>query len=160
LFLSDRRMLRRKPMSEKDLRATEIIKRYAAYSAGAGLIPVPALDIAAIGGVQLKMIAELAKVYDVPFENDRVRPIVSALIGGYASAKVGSGLGASLLKSVPLFGQVLGMLSVPAFGAGVTWAIGKVFVRHFASGGTFLDFDPDKVRAFFKGEHAAGAAAA
>ena len=72
-------------MSEKDLRAEEVIKRYAAYSAGAGLIPVPMLDMAAIGAVQLKMLKDLSAVYEVTFENDRVRPIVAAVIGGYAS---------------------------------------------------------------------------
>ena len=145
-------------MSEKDLRAEEVIKRYAAYSAGAGLIPVPVLDMAAIGAVQLKMLQDISAVYDVPFENDRVRPIVAAIIGGYAASKLGTGIGGSMLKSVPLFGQVFGVLAVPAFGAGLSWAIGRVFMQHFASGGTFLDFDPDKVRAFFKGGKTAAAA--
>ena len=63
-----------------------------------------------------------------------------------------------MLKSVPLFGQVLGVLAVPAFGAGLTWAVGRIFMQHFASGGTFLDFDPEKVRAFFKSGKAAAAA--
>ena len=27
--------------------------------------------------------------------------------------------------------------------------MGKVFIQHFESGGTFLDFDPDKVRSYF-----------
>ncbi len=147
-------------VSERDLRATEVIKKYAAYSAGAGMIPIPTLDMAAIGGLQLKMVAELAKVYEVPFENDRVRPIVTAVIGGYASTKIGAGIGGSMLKGIPLFGQVLGVLSVPIFGAGMTWAVGKIFVQHFASGGTFLDFDPDKVRAYFKSSHGAKSAAA
>jgi uncharacterized protein (DUF697 family) len=145
-------------MSEKDLRATEVIKKYAAYSAGAGLIPIPMLDTIAIAGVQLKMIADLAAVYDVPFENDRVRPIVASLIGGYSSSKIGYGIGGSMLKSVPLFGTVFGVLSVPAFGAGLSWAVGRIFMQHFASGGTFLDFDPDKVRTYFKSNKAAAAA--
>jgi uncharacterized protein (DUF697 family) len=144
-------------MSDKDLLANEIVKRYAVYAAGAGLIPIPALDMAAIGGVELKMVADLAKVYDVPFENDRVRPIVAAVIGGYGSTKIGAGIGGSMLKSVPVVGQVLGVLSVPAFGTAMTWAIGRVFIQHFASGGTFLDFDPEKVRTFFKGPRAAAA---
>jgi len=47
---------------------------------------------------------------------------------------------------------------VPAFGAGMSWAVGRIFMQHFASGGTFLDFDPDKVRAFFKSGKTAAAA--
>ena len=34
--------------------------------------------------------------------------------------------------------------------AGVTFVIGKVFMKHFASGGTLLDFDPPDYREFIK----------
>ena len=36
-----------------------------------------------------------------------------------------------------------------------TWAMGKVFTQHFATGGTLLDFDPDTMREHFKTEMAA-----
>ena len=144
-------------MSDKDVLATEIVKRYSLYAGGAGLIPVPVVDFAAITGVQLKMLAELSKVYGIPFEQDRVRPIVSSLIGGYAATKLGYGAGGSLLKSVPVVGPLLGAVAVPGFAAGLSWAIGKVFIQHFASGGTFLDFDPEKVREFFSTKSTAAA---
>jgi uncharacterized protein (DUF697 family) len=136
-------------MSDKDVAAQEIVKKYALYAAGAGLIPFPVVDFAAIAALELKMLRDLGALYEMPFEQDRVRPIVAALIGGYSSTKIGYGVGGSMLKSVPLIGQAVGLVSVPAFGAGVTYAIGKVFIQHFASGGTFLDFDPEKVRGFF-----------
>ena len=139
-------------MTHKDRLATEIAKKYSMYAAGAGLIPIPMLDWAAITGVQVKMLADIGSVYGVPFESDRVRPIVSALLAGYVSQKLGYGVGGSLLKSVPIIGTALGVLSVPAFGAALTYAVSKVFIVHFASGGTFLDFDPDKVRAHFQSE--------
>jgi uncharacterized protein (DUF697 family) len=136
-------------MSDKDVAAQEIVKRYSLYAGGAGLIPVPVVDFAAIAAIEVKMLRDLGHLYDVPFTQDKVRPIVAALIGGYTSTKVGYGVGGSMIKSVPLLGQVLGMVSVPAFAAGLTWAIGRIFITHFASGGTFLDFDPNKVRDFF-----------
>ncbi|MCI5165392.1 MAG: GTPase, partial [Candidatus Electrothrix sp. GM3_4] len=37
----------------------------------------------------------------------------------------------------------------PATAEAVTYAVGKVFHQHFASGGTFLTFDPDKVREYY-----------
>ena len=141
-------------MSDKDQLATEVVKKYALYTAGAGLIPLPLVDMAAIAGLEVKMLADLGNVYDVPFEADRVRPIVAALIGGYTSTRLGQGVGATLLKGVPVVGTVLGSLAVPAFASGLTWAIGKVFIQHFASGGTFLDFDPGKVRAYFSSSKA------
>ena len=63
-----------------------------------------------------------------------------------------------MLKGLPVVGTALGIVAVPAFASGLTWAIGKVFVQHFASGGTFLDFDPDKVRAYFSSSAAKKAA--
>jgi uncharacterized protein (DUF697 family) len=142
-------------MSDKDVAAQAIVKKYALYSAGAGLIPIPLADFAAITALEVKMLSELGTLYDVPFSQEMVRPIVASLIGGYTSTKVGYGIGGSLMKSVPIVGQAIGLLSVPAFGAGMTYAIGKVFIQHFASGGTFLDFDPEKVRSHFGKDTAA-----
>jgi len=34
------------------------------------------------------------------------------------------------------------------FGAAFTYAIGKVFIQHYASGGTMLDFGTEKARTF------------
>ncbi len=144
-------------MIEKDLRAQEIIKQYSIYAAGAGLIPIPAVDMAAVAGIEFKMLAELAKIYDVPFKNDRVRPILASVIGGYAAANLGYGAGGSMLKSIPLIGTALGVLAVPTFAAGLTYAVGKIFTQHFASGGTFLDFNPDRVRDYFKNKKGAAA---
>jgi hypothetical protein len=49
-----------------------------------------------------------------------------------------------------MIGGLLGILAVPAFAGATTYAIGKVFIRHFESGGTFLDFDPSKAKAYFQ----------
>jgi uncharacterized protein (DUF697 family) len=136
--------------STTDKQAEEIVKKYAMYAGGAGLIPIPFLDFAAIAGVEIKMLKELADKYTVPFDHDRVRPIVASLIGGYASTKLGYGIGTTLLKSIPLVGPLLSLFAVPGFGAGLTWAVGRVFIQHFASGGTFLDFDPESVRKHFQ----------
>lgn len=144
-------------MSDKERLAEEIVKKFSMFAAGAGLIPIPLVDFAAISAIELKMLASLGGVYSVPFSADRVRPIVASIMGGYASTRIGYGAGGSLLKSIPVVGQVLGVVAVPGFAAGITWAIGKVFIQHFASGGTFLDFDPDKVRAYYRSTPAATA---
>ena len=46
----------------------------------------------------------------------------------------------------------LGIISVPIIGGAFTHATGKVFVLHFEAGGTLLDFDPHKMRRYFKEE--------
>ena len=53
-------------MTEKQQEAVKTVKRYMWWSMGAGLVPVPVLDLAAVSGVQLKMLAEISRIYDVP----------------------------------------------------------------------------------------------
>src|SRR5690606_42113736 len=43
------------------------IKRHAAYAAAGGLIPIPLVEVAASGTIQLRMIARLCDHYDLPF---------------------------------------------------------------------------------------------
>ena len=128
----------------------KIVKTYMLWSMGAGLIPIPLADMAAVAGVQLKMLGELASHYDVPFSEHRGKSIISALVGGVAARSFAFGTAGSLLKAIPVFGSMAGMVAMPIFAGATTYAVGKVFVQHFASGGTFLDFDPDKVRAYFE----------
>ena len=64
-----------------------------------------------------------------------------------------SGIGAaSMLKTVPILGTIVGGLVMPALSAGATYAIGRAFIQHFASGGTLLDFNPPDYREFVKSQ--------
>jgi uncharacterized protein (DUF697 family) len=56
----------------------------------------------------------------------------------------------SLVKGLPGLGTIVGALTMPVVSAGATWVIGKVFIKHFASGGTLLDFNPPDYREFIK----------
>ena len=60
----------------------------------------------------------------------------------------------SLIKGMPGIGSAIGALTMPVYSAGVTYVIGKVFMKHFASGGTLLDFDPPDYREFIKQQQA------
>ena len=50
----------------------------------------------------------------------------------------------------------MGFVSSPAFSGAVTYAIGKVFVQHFEMGGTLLDFNPEKVKKYFREQYEQG----
>jgi len=145
-------------MSEQQLRGMQIIQRNAMWSAGAGLVPIPVFDLAAIGAVQVKMLRELAKLYGLTLKDDWGKATVATLIGAVAPASLALGSAGSLLSSVPYVGTALKSVAVPGFALAVTYAIGKVFMQHFAAGGTFLDFDPEAVREHFKQEFEAAKA--
>ena len=137
------------PFATNDMLADRIVRQNMLWAAGGGLIPFPVLDIVAITAVELKMLKELAALYDVPFREDQVKSILVSLVAGLGAPALGGVISVSLLKSVPILGAVSGYIAVPGAAAAFTYAVGKVFLQHFASGGTFLDFKPKKVREHF-----------
>lgn len=135
--------------------AAEVIRRNILWSMGAGVIPFAYVDTAAVLAVQVKLVKELSDVYGVPFRANAGKSAVAALIGSLAAGGATQGVMASglmygLLRSVPVVGQIVGLATMPAFAAATTYAVGKVFDQHFASGGTFLTFDAKKVEGYFR----------
>lgn len=130
-------------------RLDKLIRQHVWGSMAVGLIPIPLVDFAAVTGVQLNLLRSLAKEYNVRFFKDTGKNVLTALVGAGVPA-VGSGpLALSLAKFIPVIGQTVGVVMMPILNAATTYAVGKVFVQHFASGGTFLTFNPDKVRAYY-----------
>ncbi len=134
-----------------DRRAHEVIRNCAWGAAGIGLVPLPIVDMMAIGGLQVWLVRELAAIHDVPFSRDRAKAVVSALIGVAAPAML-TGTVASLIKVIPVVGQALTIAVAPGLAAASTLALGRVFNTHFKTGGTLLDFDAEKMAAFYKEE--------
>ena len=123
---------------------------------GAGLIPVPFVDLAAVSGVQIKMLAAVSKIYEVPFLESRGKVLIASLIGSIAPSAVSYGAIGCLLKAVPLVGALAGAPTMALFCGASTWALGKVFIQHFESGGTFLNFNPEQVKDYFKAQFEEG----
>jgi len=137
---------------EKTKQANTTVRNYVIAGAGVGLIPMPFVDMAALTGVQLKMLHSLAAQYDVKFTKNIVKSLLGSLLGGVVPASVGS----SVVKVVPGIGTAAGMIGTSIVGGATTYAVGKVFIQHFESGGTFLTFDPEAVREHFKEEFEKG----
>lgn len=136
-------------------RASDIIQGHVYTAVGFGLVPIPLVDVVALIGIQLNMVRRLANLYGVTFQKDIGKSIVSSLLGSLIPV-AGAGPLASLLKMIPVIGYSTAVLSVSMFGGASTYAVGKVFMQHFASGGTFLDLDPAKVREHFRHEYEEG----
>jgi len=141
----------------RDERASELVDRLSLWSGAAGFIPVPLVDIAAVWGVQFHMLRRLSDIYGVPFSENRGKSILSSLAGAIIPATTATTTG-SVMKGVPIIGTAIGALTMPVVAAGATWVIGKVFIKHFASGGTLLDFNAPDYREFIKAQKAEFAA--
>jgi uncharacterized protein (DUF697 family) len=135
----------------KEEMASKLVERFAMWSGVAGLIPIPVVDIATVGGVQVQMLRRISQIYDVPFSENRGKALIAAIAGSMIPATSGIGA-ASALKFVPILGMLASAVVMPVLSAGATYAIGKAFIQHFASGGTLLDFNPPDYREFIKAQ--------
>jgi uncharacterized protein (DUF697 family) len=129
--------------------ASKLVDRFALWSGVAGLIPLPVVDVFAVGGLQIQMVRRISQIYDIEFSENRGKALVASLAGSMIPATSGIGA-ASVLKTVPVIGTIAGGFVMPALSAGATYAIGKAFIQHFATGGTLLDFNPPDYREFIK----------
>ncbi|MBP7338334.1 YcjF family protein [Niveispirillum sp.] len=135
--------------SANELLALEKVRHYMGWSVAGGLVPIPGLDVAALFGVQLKMLSEIGKVYGVTFRREQVKRLVSSLVGSFGSV-VAAQVTGSAIKHIPVVGTIAAAFWQPALASATTWALGKVFIQHFEKGGTFLDFDPEKAQSYFR----------
>jgi len=140
-----------KKVSDSSDSANSIIKNHMIWSMGAGFIPVPIADFFAVSAIQLDMIRQLCKLYDVDFKETEGKAVITSLTGAGIAR-----LGARAIKFIPGVGSVLGGVTLAVLSGGstyalgeVSYALGEVFKKHFETGGTFLDFDPSRLKKYY-----------
>ncbi len=141
-------------------RAMAVFMKHAPYIAGAVIVPLPLVETVWVAGVQLKMLKEISDIYGVPFQRNAGKAAIGALVGGhsaFSAAKVASEL---FMRSVPVLGYAARVISTAGLGLAVSYALCKVFVMHFESGGTFLTFDTAKMKEYFAIRYKEGSALA
>ncbi|NBC07780.1 MAG: DUF697 domain-containing protein [Bacteroidetes bacterium] len=132
--------------SDRGKHADTIIRNHVIWSMGAGFIPVVVADVLAISALQLDMIRQMCKVYDVDFSETQGKAVVTALTSS-TLARIGAG---SVVKLIPVLGSIAGGAALSVLAGGSTYAIGQIFKRHFESGGTILDFDPARLKKMYQ----------
>jgi uncharacterized protein (DUF697 family) len=146
-------------MEDRESQARRTVNKYMGFSAGVGLLPLPLLNTAGITALQLRMLQVLSETYDVPFSKDLGKKIIGSLLGSIVPTSLSGTLGgvAGLFaSSARMAGALVSRLTMPVFAGASTYAIGQVFIQHFESGGTFLDFEPAKVRDYFRRQFGRG----
>jgi len=115
-----------------------IVRSHVLWSMGAGLVPIPLLDIAAVTAIQIDALEKLAEAEGIDYSQDAGKKFVAALTGGTFAR-----IGASLIKGVPVLGSVLGGISMSAMSAASTYAVCQVALKHFREQGNFLKVNVD-----------------
>jgi len=134
----------------REKEALQIVRKNMLWAMGLGAIPIPLVDLVSVAAFQAKALKELSDLYEVPFFHHTVKNLVASLISGYGAVYFGQALAISACKAIPVAGPLACLTSLPIMAGALTYAIGKVFIQHFESGGTFLTFDPKKVRNYFR----------
>jgi len=114
-----------------------------------GLAPVAVLDLVGLFAIQVELVNALAKKYDVPFSKDKTKNLIGSLVGSALPVALGPAA-FSLLKAIPIVGMTAGAATMCIMGGASTYAVGRVFNRHFASGGNLLDMDAGKLKDSFR----------
>jgi uncharacterized protein (DUF697 family) len=137
--------------AERLARAQVLVKNYTLASAAIALVPLPFVDEVALMALQVKMVHDLSRHYDVSFKANVVRSLISALLSGLTGGLLAKGL-YSLAKAVPVLGTLGGGGGLALSSASVTYAVGSVFIKHFEANGTLLNVDSEWFKKMFHKE--------
>lgn len=110
--------------------ARRIVDRHKNYAAMGGLVPLPAANIASVTAVNLRMVKRLSELYGVPFQRDRTRSLIIALIAGAVPTGAGLAASSTLMWIVP-GGLVWGLGAAALTAGALTRGIGLVFIDGF-----------------------------
>jgi uncharacterized protein (DUF697 family) len=110
-----------------------IINRYSIMAAVVGLLPT-FLDAAALTGLQIKMIDDLAAEFGKNYTEDEGRHTLAALTGGLVAPVVAAPTIASAALAVPVVGPLVSFVTSPATAAVATRLIGRLALERFERG--------------------------
>ncbi|MCO6476621.1 MAG: DUF697 domain-containing protein [Phaeodactylibacter sp.] len=115
--------------------AEDIIKSHVLMSSAAGLFLPVKLEIPFVTGIQYRMVKKLAEVYDISFEEQEVRTVLSTLSFS-AIAHLFSAGATALFNPNEKSGTWSESLTEAAVVGFFTGAVGKIYSLHFGRGGT------------------------
>ena len=111
----------------RKLAGRRVIRQSVSAAAVLGLEPVPILAVPLLVAVQIRMLLRLGTIYGEPVNARRARDLLTAIAGGVAIRYAAQ----EIAKLLP----VAGWLVSAVVAASGTWALGRVAILYFESGG-------------------------
>jgi len=127
----------------------DILKIHVYWAVGAGLIPLPVVDIAAVTAIQVDMLKQICTYYKIDYSEESGKTWITALVTSTMTSVLAR-VGSSALKFIPVVGTFLGATSMAILSGASTYALGQAFMHHFENGGTFGNINEDKVKEIYK----------
>ncbi|PPK88015.1 uncharacterized protein (DUF697 family) [Neolewinella xylanilytica] len=117
----------------KSDKADSIIRKYALFGTATGLIPSFGLDVAALTVIQVKMIRELAELYDYDIDDQMIRTTITTgvcALGG----RLLTGIASSITRAFSPLKFLVGGATQAALSGFTTAEIGKIYQARLSSG--------------------------
>jgi uncharacterized protein (DUF697 family) len=135
----------------KEVLAGNIIRKYVYWAMGAGVVPLPLVDVAGVATAQIFLVRDLSGLYGVTFSEHLTKNVIGLLMGSLGNRVLAQIAVGTLFKTLPFGGAVIGsLLAMPTLAAACTYALGKVFVRHFEAGGTLMNVNIAHGKEYFE----------
>jgi len=115
-------------------RALKIVNHYSLLSVGMGLIPNSFFYQIAVGGLLSKMLYDLSELYGTSLTKQKNKAIIASVLGGAHSEWITVYLGDNVEKVLPGMVTIGNAIARPVVAAAITYAIGRLFVKHFDTG--------------------------
>lgn len=133
-----------------------IINRYTLVAAGVGVLPSPTINSVGIAAMELVMIDDLARNYNFPFPTKLAAVKILVSVIGSIGPVYFALKSKAAVSAIPLVGHLIASSIYSLTGAISVYAVGKLFQRHFESGGTLLSKDNKYLKNAFKQEFEKG----
>lgn len=127
----------------RSLKARQAIRDHALLAAGAMVIPVPFVDMAAEAAIQVRMVKRLAEIHGVDFAEERAKTLVAAAIGGFSAGWAAG----NLLRYASFATYFANFWPSAILSSAITYGIGRLFSQHFERGGRLDDMAPETAAA-------------
>lgn len=120
-------------MQNKNDQADSIIRRYALFGTATALIPTFGLDVAALTAIQVRMIKELADVYEYDVNDQMIRMSITTGVTSLAGRLV-TGVATSLTRAFSPLKFIIGGATQAALCGFLTAEVGKIYQARLANG--------------------------
>jgi len=104
-----------------------------------GLIPNPFFYQIAVGGLLGKMLYDLSELYGTSLTKQKNKAIVASILGGAHSEWITAYIGDNIKKVLPGMIATSNIIARPVVAAGITYTIGRLFVKHFDTGAWLME---------------------
>lgn len=138
-----------KPTPPSQLEIDTIIRKRVYAAMAVGVVPIPLFDLGALTAIHIELLHRLCQAYDIPFKAEWGKKVVGCLLASTLPLALTPNI-ANVLRLIPVIGQGMSFASLSLTNAAATYTVGQVFAKHFASGGTMLTCDMEKIGADIK----------